>query len=66
MALEKLCNQENIPLVISDSQENDLPLKKDLDLARDLMHKGIKFQTHHMENFYKDLSMLGLQKFTII
>lgn len=66
MALEKLCLQESIPLVVSNSQEDDLPIKKDLDLARDLMHKGIKFQTHHMENFYRDLSLLSLQKFTIL
>jgi hypothetical protein len=62
LAIDNICRYLEIPLVFNDSQRNlgDFHTSvTDLDLARDLMHNGVKYQQFQATYMFEELKIIG-------
>jgi len=63
LAIERICDIMQIPLVVNDSQCNlsiGHKSPEDLDLARDLAHSGVRYQQHHAKFMSERLSKINI------
>lgn len=63
LAIEKICNDLNVPIIVNDSAEKTNFFSIDnskLDLARDLQHSGTQYQEYHANYMYSKIKELNL------
>lgn len=64
LAIEAICHKLNIPLIVNHSSDilnkHYIDETKLLDLARDLLHNGIHYQTAHAHSMFEKIKELRL------
>lgn len=59
LAMESICNKLNIPLIVKHSSDR-LNTNYRFDLARDLLHNGVNYQTLQANSMFKQIKELNL------